>query len=258
MDLTVTPKRFARLFGAAVCCLVVAHLVVETLRFASGNERLLGLVPFFSIGSDRNLPTFYSALALLVCAALLGLIGVASRQRTAIRPLYWYGLAAVFVFLSIDEMLMLHEKMIEPLRSKLGTSGLFHYAWILPYGAGLLVLLAVYSRFLLRLPRRTAWLFIISGTVFVTGAIGFEMLGGLYFEAHGGKTIAYVALQTVEETLEMVGIVLFLYALADYLERNLGGIHVRLVGDSEARDRTAFPQEEQQLGAALSRNEPMD
>ncbi len=258
MDLIVTPKRLARLFGYAVCCLVVAHLLVQTVRFASGNERLFGLVPLFSVGSDRNLPTFYSALALLASAGLLWLIGVASRQCPALRPSYWYGLALVFVFLSIDEMLMLHEKMIEPLRSRLGTSGIFHYAWIIPYGAACLVLVAVYSRFLLQLPRRTSLLFIASGTVFVTGAIGFEMLGGLHFEKYGGKTIVYVALQTVEETLEMVGIVMFLYALADYLEAHLGGIHVRLVGDSKVRGRTTFELAEPQLGGALPKNDPVD
>lgn len=258
MDLTLTPKRLARLFGLAVCCLIIAHVVVQTTRFVTGNERLFGAVPFFSIGSDRNLPTFYSAIALLACASLLGLIGFVSRQRTSIRPLYWYGLAAVFVFLSIDEMLMLHEKMIEPLRSKLGTSGIFYYAWILPYGAALLALLAVYGRFLLRLPRRTSRLFIFSGILFVTGAIGFEMLGGLHFEAHGGKTIGYVALQTVEETLEMVGIFIFLYALADYLEANFGGIRVHLVGDGQAEDRAALGLRGPQQGTTLTRDDPID
>jgi hypothetical protein len=52
--------------------------------------------------------------------------------------------------------------------------------------------------------------------VFVFGALGMEMVGGAYFDSHGSQNVTYVALQTVEEILEMVGIIVFIHALAEY------------------------------------------
>ena len=138
------------------------------------------------------------------------------------------GLAATFLFLSIDEMLGFHERLIEPTRSVLNASGLLFYAWVVPYAVGVVVFLAVYLRFLFRLPRRTAVLFVIAGAIFVGGAIGMEMLGGLCFEVSGSKNLLYVGLQTIEEILEMAGIVVFMYAIADWMVTRFGGVEIAL------------------------------
>ena len=46
---------------------------------------------------------------------------------------------------------------------------------------------------------------------------------GAYVRAvHGADSIAYPVLTTIEETLEMFGAVLFLYAMAVYAERDHG------------------------------------
>jgi hypothetical protein len=216
--------RLSFVFGSVVAALVSAHVVIQIIRFVTGDKFLHGLVPLFSIGSDGNLPTFYSAFAILFCALLLTLIAIASRKDRYLSIGYWYGMAVVFLFLSLDEMLMLHERATEPLRAMFNASGLFYYAWVLPYGIGVLVFAAIYARFLFRLQRRTRVLFLTAGTIYVLGAIGVEMLSGLYFESHGGSNPTYVALQTIEEILEMAGIVIFIFALADYLDRQFDGL----------------------------------
>jgi len=224
MEIKITPKRLSLAFGLMVVALLIAHVVTQTIRFATGDDFLLGLVPLFSVGSDGNLPTFYSAFAILFCAFLLTLIARASQSDRYLNIGYWYGMAVVFVYLSVDEMLMLHERAIEPLRAMFDASGLFYYAWVLPYGIGVLVFAAIYTRFLFRLRRRTRFLFLAAGTIYVLGAIGVEMISGLYFESHGGSNPTYVALQTVEETMEMSGIVIFIFALADYLDHQFDGL----------------------------------
>ena len=52
--------------------------------------------------------------------------------------------------------------------------------------------------FLFRLHRRTRVLFLAAGTIYVLGAIGVEMLGGLHIESHGGSNPTRVALQAIE------------------------------------------------------------
>lgn len=59
-------------------------------------------------------------------------------------------------------------------------------------------------------------LFISSGAIFITGAIGFETLSGIQ-EKMNSENIVYGILYTFEELFEMLGIVLFIYALLCYI-----------------------------------------
>jgi hypothetical protein len=217
-----------------VVCLVVAHLTVQTLRFATGNDRLYGLVYVFSLGAEYNFQAYYASFSLLFTAVLLTAIGFISRRDPKISPWFWFGLAAMFLFVSMDELMGFHERLITPIRSRFGTSGLLYYAWVIPYGLAIMVVGAIYVRFLLRLPRRSAVLFVLAGGMFVTGAIGMEMVGGWYSEQHGNANVTYVAMQTVEEVLEMAGVLLFIYALAEYADRHMGGLHVHVCSESRA------------------------
>lgn len=232
MDIAFTPKRLAQFFAALTACLIVAHVSVQTVRFATDNDSLAGLVALFSLGADGNLPTFYSSFAILFCAMLLTLIGVAGWGDRHIHTAYWLGLAAIFLFLSVDEMLELHEHLNEPIRSALKTSGFFYYAWVIPYGALLLIFLAAYLRFLLRLPGRTAVLFVVAGATFVSGGIGVEMISAAHSEIHGNLNVTYVTLQTIEESLEMVGIVIFIFALAEYIDQRFGDLRLHISAGS--------------------------
>ena len=224
MQIKITPKWIAIVLAAAITGLTVIHTTLQSIRFITGE--MTGLVWFFSLGSDGNVPTFYSSFAILLCAALLLGIAIGDLRERKIPAAYWFGLAVIFAFLAADEMLMLHERLIEPVRDALDTSGLFYYAWIIPYGVALLVFLVVYLRFLLLLPKRTAALFVTAGVLFVAGAIGLEMFGGMQAETHGKENVVYVALQTIEELLEMIGIALFAFALADYADKRWGGLRI--------------------------------
>jgi hypothetical protein len=177
-------------------------------------------------------PTSYSALALLICAILITEIGL-RHQRAGESALLWYGLAFVFLFLAFDEFVTIHERLTVYTRDALDTSGVFYFAWVIPYGMALAALVALYLRFLLKLPRRTMALFVVSGLTFVTGAIGFEMLGGLIDERQGTDSVWYAVAFTVEEMSEMLGIALFIYALLDYIEVSFETFTIRLLPDRQ-------------------------
>lgn len=217
-ELRLTPAGVARAFAIVVASLLILHVIFQTLGFLLEDEHVLGLLPLFNVGTERNLPTFYSSGALLLCSGLLAMIARLEWRGLRIAGMHWAGLAAVFFGLSCDEMLGFHERLIEPVRHLLGTSGAFLYAWVIPYGAFALAFGGLYTRFLTRLPRRSALLFVLSGAVYVAGALGMEMVGGYWRHNHGHGPI-YVLFQTVEESLEMVGIVFFLYSLLDYVGR---------------------------------------
>jgi hypothetical protein len=222
----LAPRRIVQVLAALVTLLVVASVIVQTVRFATGDDRLYGLVFMFSLGAENNPAAYYSTLALFFTAALLAVIGRASAEDSAIAPGYWLALAAVFVFLSADEMLGFHERLIEPVRSGLNLTGSFYYAWVIPYGAALLIFAAFYVRFLIVLPRRTAMSFVLAGALFVSGAIGLEMVGGSLASGLGTQNAGYVAVQTLEEMLEMVGILIFIHALLEYADQQFGGLRL--------------------------------
>ena len=94
--------------------------------------------------------------------------------------------------LSLDELARIHETLIRPVRRLLNTSGLFYYAWIIPGLILVAAFLLVYVRFLANQPQRLRWGLIISGAVFVAGAIGFEALSATFADNRGISDTAAV------------------------------------------------------------------
>ena len=195
---------------------VVLNLVVYFLqRVDIISEKYLRLV---DLDSERNLPTFYSTLLLLTTSLTLLSIGLNDKRKY-----YWYLLSAIFCFLALDENISIHEELINITKSFLGdTHGFLYFAWIIPYGIAAILLAAFYFRFVWTLPKKTRLLFFISGAVFLMGALGMEMVSGCYGEEAGFSSPVYKCLTFLEETLEMVGVSLFIFALLDYIEANLG------------------------------------
>jgi hypothetical protein len=64
--------------------------------------------------------------------------------------------------------------------------------------------------------------------VYITGALGVEALGGMYAEVHGRRNLAYGAITTVEETLEMVGMSIAILGLLEYLRDHVGRIRLSI------------------------------
>ncbi|MFT6731606.1 MAG: hypothetical protein ACJA1H_002949, partial [Glaciecola sp.] len=174
------------------------------------------IIYFFDFDIERNLPTLYSALALLLSGILLFIISVLHKDNRVER-LQWRVLSFIFVFLSIDEATVIHEQLWMPTKDLFNTSGLLYYAWYIPYGFILLFLILVYAKWLWRLPKKVKSLFIISGVVFVFGAIGLESVSGFYDELMGQNNLYYCALYTLEELFEMCGVAIFIYALLIYI-----------------------------------------
>ncbi|HEX6811233.1 MAG TPA: hypothetical protein VF384_06400 [Planctomycetota bacterium] len=237
VHLQFSAARFVRLFATVAAGLCLVHILLHFVAVVKGDDRLYGLVYMFGLGAERNPPTLYSTVALLVVAGLL--LIVARHSKTD--RLYWWVLGVTFVFLALDETMGFHEKLVEPVKGALKTSGAFHYAWIIPYGLAALAFGIAFSRFLLRLPRHTAKRFVVAGAIFVMGAVGMEMVGGAVIEQDGAKSWSYWSAQTAEEMLEMLGVLLFLYALVAHIDETMGGLTLRL--GNAAPSRTEAPVE---------------
>ena len=60
------------------------------------------------------------------------------------------------------------------------------------------------------------------------GALGIEMFGAREADLHGYYTVTYCVLYSLEEMLEMLGIILFIYALLSHLAQETGRLSVVL------------------------------
>lgn len=196
------------------------------------------LISLFDINEEQNIPAFYSWSALLFSAMLLAVIARVKKIVGDRYVTYWRALSIIFVYLSLDEAMSLHERFVDPWRARFNTGGVLYYAWVIPASILVVIFGLTFIRFLLALPPKTKRLFVIAATVYVAGALGLEMVAGVYAEVHGSDNITIAALTSIEEFMEMSGIVIFIYALLTYMNTYLKGWSVKIDGANRL-DRSA-------------------
>ena len=230
-----------RIHPGRVAVTLVAISVLFTALGLSGQALQDHLMPLgailrvlFDVGREGNVSTFYSALLLATSAVLLYVIHVSSTHSKDKYRFHWLGLAIVFAYLAVDEAARLHELPSDMLREYLMSldtevADVFvPTPWVLPAGLALLVVGVLYLPFLFALPRRSAWLFVAAGSIYISGAVLFEMwawhylfqMAGLNYVEHLSDA-KYVLLTAVEEFLEMAGVILFIYALLSHIAREM-------------------------------------
>ena len=216
LQIELSPRSGFRVMLSIIGILLCANVTGLLLRDVFGHDYVQGLIYLFDFGRERNIPTAYSALQLFAASIVLALVGF-SKKIEGKHFVYWISLSLIFAFLTYDELFQVHERLISPIRQRLSLGGVFHFSWVIPYGLATLLVFVLFLKFLISLPWITTKLFVLSGMVYLTGALGFEMLGGLIVSSGGRDTIPYALLTTCEELLEMVGIAIFIYSLFAYI-----------------------------------------
>lgn len=237
MEIKVEPKQVAVAFLWVAAVLTVINSVLLFFYFYLGDDELFGLIDLFDFAIEGNVPTLYSAVSMLFCSALLALITHANWHKSDGKRFYWLGLTIVFFFLAIDEGTAIHEAVGTFMERYMHARGALYFLWVVPYGVATLVFALAYSKFVWGLPRDTRARFVAAGVIFLTGALGIEMLGAREADLHGYTTVTYCLLYSLEEMLEMLGIILFIYALLSHLAQETGRLSVvlRLARDTPSQ-----------------------
>jgi len=228
MNIEINPGKVLTLLLCIVAFLLFANIMGIVSRIFFDHDHVYGLVDLFDFDNENNIPTLYSSILLVISSMIL--LYVSQMHRKLHEPyLLWVVLSFVFLFLSVDEASSIHEKLSSPTRVLLDTSGFFYYAWIIPYGIAVIIFVALYLNFLLKLPKYIMMSFLLSGGIYVLGAVGFEMLGGWQDELYGDKGLLYSIFYTCEEFLEMLGVAVFIYALLKYILNQKQFIKITLI-----------------------------
>lgn len=217
IDFKLDPEKLGRRLALIISGLGAAYIVTQFFVRVLGWSNKILWIAAFDLNRELSLPSVYSGCAILLCAGLLASAAAGERRRG--KPFIgWAGMSGVFAFLAADETLALHEKLNDPLRAALHTSGgVLHYAWVIPYLILAAGFAAVYLPFLLRLPARTRNRFVLAGIVFVFGAVGCELIGNWIMKDAPDFSVRMGVEILIEEIMEMSGIALFACAIADYL-----------------------------------------
>jgi hypothetical protein len=229
MDIELKPRKIVAVLLVVVAFFALANVLALISEFAFGHDYVFGLIPLIALDEEQNLPTYFSSGLWLACA-LMSLAIAASEKANRKGYVYWRILALISLYISIDEFVAFHEKVINArVRGPMATAKPFYVSWILVYAVAVVGVALTFGRFVLKLPSEIRRLVIIAGVAYVVAAMGFEEISGLYLESHGWNFgLGYGVITFFEETLEMVAIVTFLYALMLYAGKYAGGVGVRV------------------------------
>ena len=216
--LRLATPHLLRTLAWIVAATLAAHLLISLLLGAAEPSWPLGLVQrFVHPDQERAFPTYLASMLLSLCALVAFWI---SRLERLPAP-GWRGVALVFWLAGIDEIAAVHEEFSPPVRHalELGTSGFgwLRFAWVIPAALLLLVLLALFLRFIAALAPRTRGRLLRAALVFLSGSLLLELPGGLFSLRYGLESVPYLIVSTLEEGLEFAGVLLFLSALLAHL-----------------------------------------
>lgn len=244
---TFRPVLLVRVF-ITLLLLNILTTAIEFLHHDYFNEYIPsyfdGRIELLDFDGEHNVPTYFSVANLLISALLL--FTISKRVKDSTQPLHykkWFLIGWVFVWLAMDELFSLHEKLIGPtqilLRDFLKSDDLgpLHFAWFIPYTLLFLLIGLYFLRFVSSLPRQTLLSFIVSGLIFISGAVGMEIISGYYVSIGGSKaSLIYRLSTTIEEALEMLGVIYFIHSLINYMKfRYIGNISFKFQIEKERK-----------------------
>ena len=214
-QISLNPSAIARILGAVAFFLLLASIGGQFAKYVLGHDTVYGLVNLFDVDREHNIPTYFSVLLMLFAVLLLAVIAILSGEQRASHVSKWAVLSFGFLFMAFDEAFQVHERLISPVRTLLGNGnlGVLYYAWVIPGIALVLGLALFFRKFLLDLPAKTSRRFMMAATIYIGGAIGVELIGGRYVELHSAYGLKYSMIVTIEEGLEMAGLIVFIWAL---------------------------------------------
>lgn len=194
---------------------VPAYLLYEAAN--SGIVRFALQRTFHNV--ELSIPTIYNFGLLAVNFGLLATLAVKAWMRTEPTKLHWAALALIFLLMTYDEAAEVHEELARMMRAFVPESPFLYYPWTIAGAIFVTIVAVVYWPFVRRLPNHVAKLFVLSGAIYVLGAIGVETIGSWAIVTRG-ETFLYHQLSVIEESMEMLGMTVFGFALLTMLESN--------------------------------------
>ena len=220
------PVSIIKILISIAIFLVLANIFFGILKYITDERFFDVLFRLFQLNDVNSIPTFFSGCLFLGNAVLLILIWKLM-WRNGKHHLIWILLAGLFLFLAFDELFKIHGLLIGPIRRTLRTFGLPRYIIGIFFVLGLLTLSYLFFPAWRRLNKKVKLWIALSAATFLSGAIVIDIIGSIYFRMLGWrKNLLYRVLDTFEESLELAGLIMFIYALQLLLQKEFNGVSI--------------------------------
>lgn len=241
--MVLRPRRVLALHLMIIAGLALSNLPIGIMD-ELGHHALLGYSRLMRLEEEANIPSFFSALALVACAIVAWSIHTQLPRNDRDRGA-WRLIALFFGFLALDEAAMIHE-----LGNRIGfgalLGGLLKHLGVFLYIPVLIPIAAKLFPFWLRQEPRLRAVLLLAAAIYIGGAIGCELVEDeLRVLGYDDYDLPMRGSFIFEEGGEMVGVAVFLYAFLSRFSALGGGLLVRLaVADArqdESLAREPFP-----------------
>jgi hypothetical protein len=226
-----SPKAITRVLGWGIVLLALGHIAafIEDYVRHAYSRTAKNIIKWFDFNLESNVPTWFSVIILTVAALLFFIIYIHKKNNNIKGAHYWLTLGFIFIFISVDESVQVHEEVAKILRPSVSNdvSGLLYWAWVIPYGIFAIAAAIYFMRFVLNLPKQTRLLFFMAGGMYIFGALILELAEGHFYLKYGLDHIYNRILYFIEELCEMSGVTVLIYALLSYMADNTISIAVR-------------------------------
>jgi hypothetical protein len=223
-SITFSPKGITRVLVWCIVLLALGHIAafIEDYVRHAYSRTAKNIIKWFDFNLECNVPTWFSVIILTIAALLFFIIYIHKKNNVIKGAHYWLTLGFIFIFLSIDESVQVHEEVAKILRPSVSNnvSGLLYWAWVIPYGIFAIAAAIYFFRFVLSLPAKTRNLFILAGGLYIFGALILELAEGHFYIKYGLDHIYNRILYFIEELCEMGGVTVLIYALLSYMADN--------------------------------------
>jgi hypothetical protein len=223
--LPIPLPRLRQLLLVGFLCVTALGLLSELLHHSARGAEFEAVLMLFSLSEEGNVPTWYSSALLLACALALALVAHGAslvQARPSLQTWRWWALSAAFGFVSLDEVLGLHERANE----LFDFGGVLTFGWVILGGAAVVLIGVLCLPLLLALPSSIRRRFVLSAILYVGGALLMELPLGYWTARTGGGDLGYALIDFVEESMEILGATIFLGALLDYLAAQHGTLRL--------------------------------
>lgn len=217
MHIKIEVKEIVKYLSLMAAVLIAIHIVILGIYYYVGDPDKFDFVRMFDLDMEQNIPTLFSSALMLIAAFLFYLLSKSPKEIKKGSRRYWLGLSFIFTFLAFDESAKIHEKLGDYTEKFVEATGYLHYPWVISYSVLVLVLGFFYFKFFWRMESKVFWSFMGAAAIFLSGAIGFELLGANESSLHSTDTILYSIYYTIEESLEMFGVIYLISILLNLL-----------------------------------------
>jgi hypothetical protein len=222
----ISPQKVAKFLLSIIASFIFFHFLEKIIVNWFNAVSDLRLTPhFFDFNAEGTILSLYSTCAIVFCGLLLAIIATIKKSLGSRYTKFWRALSFIFFYLAVDETCGFHELVSKIIRETFHTKNALLFPWVLPAFILLILFLISFRDFINHLPSKIRILFLTAGGIYISGAVGMEIIDGYIADVMGFDTKAYWLASSIEELLEMLGIVVFIYGLLIYLKSYVLELH---------------------------------